>query len=53
MYEQIVIDIKENGRFCIWRYEKQQERRTKVPYQINGQRQVAGTLRISQILRKF
>lgn len=38
MYEQIAKDIKTNGRFCLWRYEKQQDRRTKVPYQVNGQR---------------
>lgn len=38
MYEQIAIDIKENGRFCLWRYEKQQGRQTKVPYQISDQR---------------
>ena len=38
MYEQIVIDIKEHGRFCLWRYEKQQGRQTKVAYQISGQR---------------
>jgi putative DNA primase/helicase len=38
MYEQIAKDIKENGRFCLWRYEKQQGRRTKVPYQVSGQR---------------
>ena len=38
MCEQIAIDIKENGRFCLWRYEKQQGRRTKVPYQVSGQR---------------
>ena len=38
MYEQIAKDIKENGRFCLWRYEKQQGRRTKVPYQVNEKR---------------
>ncbi len=38
MYEQIAIDIKENGKFCLWRYEMQQGRRTKVPYQVSGQR---------------
>ena len=38
MYKQIATDIKENCRFCLWRYEKQQDRQTKVPYQISGQR---------------
>ena len=38
MYEQIAKDIKENGRFCLWRYEEQKGRKTKVPYQVNGQR---------------
>ena len=38
MYEQIAIDIKENGRFCLWRYEEPNGRTTKVPYQISGQR---------------
>ena len=38
MIQNLPKDIKENGRFCLWRYEKQQGRQTKVPYQISGQR---------------
>lgn len=45
MYEQIAIDIKENGRFCLWRYEEQNGRTTKVPYRVNGKRASSKNIR--------
>jgi putative DNA primase/helicase len=38
MYNKIAKEIKEKGRFCLWRYEERQGRRTKVPYQLSGMR---------------
>ena len=36
MIQNLPKDIKENGRFCLWRYEEQNGRMTKIPYQVNG-----------------
>ncbi len=30
--------LKENALFCLWKYEQRGERKTKVPYRINGHR---------------
>lgn len=38
MYETIANELKELGKFCLWRYEKVKGRLNKVPYQINGRR---------------
>ena len=35
MYDEIAINILENGWFCLFRYEKQKGKQTKVPYQEN------------------
>ena len=31
-YESLPDDLKDRGRFCVWRYEDRNGRRTKVPY---------------------
>lgn len=31
-YESLLDDLKDHGRFCAWRYEDRNGRRTKVPY---------------------
>lgn len=36
MYEQIPNELKAKARFCLWRYEQRDGRKTKVPYQLNG-----------------
>ena len=36
MYEKLPQELKEQGFFCLWRYEERDGRMTKVPYQING-----------------
>jgi len=38
MIQNLPKDIKENGRFCLWRYEEQNGKTTKIPYQVNGKR---------------
>ena len=38
MYEKLPACVKENGLFCLWRYETRDGKRTKVPYRINGGR---------------
>jgi len=45
MIQNLPKDIKENGRFCLWRYEEQNGRRTKVPYQVNGKRASSKSIR--------
>ena len=39
-YSSLPKELKENGKFCLWRYEerKGQSKPTKVPYQIKGRR---------------
>ncbi len=38
MYEKLPIYVKENARFCLWRYEDRNGKKTKVPYRIDGRR---------------
>lgn len=38
MYEKLPEQLKKDGRFCLWKYEKRNGRMTKVPYQTNGKR---------------
>ena len=38
MYESIPDELKENGMFCLWKYQSHKGRQTKVPYQVNNQR---------------
>ena len=45
MYNDITQDIKTNGRFCLWRYEEQNGRTTKVPYRVNGKRASSKNIR--------
>ena len=37
-YDNLPKALRENGKFCLWKYEERQgqEKPTKVPYQING-----------------
>lgn len=39
-YDNLPIALRENGKFCFWKYEERlgQEKPAKVPYQINGNR---------------
>ena len=38
-YDNLPKDLKENGKYCLWKYEKEMVRTNyKVPYQINGRR---------------
>ena len=39
-YDNLPKDLKENGKYCLWKYEERngQDKPTKVPYQINGRR---------------
>lgn len=45
MIQNLPKDIKENGRFCLWRYEEQNGRTTKVPYRVNGKRASSKNIR--------
>lgn len=45
MIQNLPKDIKENGRFCLWRYEEQNGRTTKIPYQVNGKRASSKNIR--------
>jgi putative DNA primase/helicase len=45
MVQNLPKDIKENGRFCLWRYEEQNGRTTKIPYQVNGKRASSKNIR--------
>lgn len=36
MYEILPHELKQDGQFCLWRYEKRGDKPTKVPYQANG-----------------
>ena len=38
MYEKLPACVKEQGLFCLWKYETRDGNRTKVPYRINGRR---------------
>ena len=38
MYEQLPNSLKVNGVFCMWKYEMQKGKKSKVPYQANGYR---------------
>ena len=38
MYETLPRYVKENARFCLWRYENRNEKKTKVPYRTDGKR---------------
>ena len=38
MYEKLPEQLKKDGWFCLWKYEKRNGCMTKVPYQINGKR---------------
>ena len=31
-YQNLPADLRENGRFCLWRYEERDGQRAKVPY---------------------
>lgn len=35
-YDNIPKYIRDNGQFCLWRYEERNAKSTKVPYQVNG-----------------
>ena len=35
-YDRLPQDLKDDARFCLWRYEERDGRRTKVPYSPNG-----------------
>lgn len=39
-YDNLPKVLRENGKFCLWKYEERQgqEKPAKVPYQINGRR---------------
>ena len=45
MIQNFPKDIKENGKFCLWRYEEQNGRTTKIPYQVNGKRASSKNIR--------
>lgn len=36
MYNKLPSELKENGLFCLWRYEERDGKITKVPYRLNG-----------------
>lgn len=38
MYENLPRYVKENARFCLWRYEDRNGKKTKVPYRTDGRR---------------
>lgn len=38
MYESLPNELKQNGLFCLWRYETRKGKPTKVPYQVNGRK---------------
>lgn len=37
-YHRLPQSLRENARFCLWRYEERDGKPTKVPYQVNGRR---------------
>lgn len=38
-YQNLPADLRENGRFCLWRYEERDGQRAKVPYDpLNGEK---------------
>lgn len=42
MYERLPDELKQNGRFCLWRYELRDGKKTKVPYRTDGSRASPG-----------
>lgn len=38
MFEKLPEELKEDGRFCLWRYERRKGRLDKVPYRPDGRR---------------
>ncbi len=46
-YDNLPKDLKENGKYCLWKYEERngQDKPTKVPYQINGRRAQPNNIR--------
>lgn len=38
MFEKLPEELKEDGRFCLWRYEERKGRLDKVPYRPDGRR---------------
>ena len=38
MYEKLPEELKQNARFCLWRYELRKDKQTKVPYRTDGRR---------------
>ncbi len=38
MFEKLPDELKQEGRFCLWKYEKRKGKINKVPYRLDGKR---------------
>lgn len=38
MYDKLPKELKEHEQLCLWKYETRDDKKTKVPYQMNGKR---------------
>ncbi len=36
MYDILPQELKQDGKFCLWKYEQRGDKTTKIPYQVNG-----------------
>lgn len=38
MYKRLPEELKQRGRFCLWKYEMRKGQQTKVPYRTSGEK---------------
>ena len=51
MFERIPKELKEEGLFCLYKMEQRKGKTTKVPYQVNGCREILAIENVLQILK--